>query len=166
MMPRVLIIAYGNPLRSDDGVAWYAAECLRDELPALGTQILCVHQLTPELAETASRTDDLIFLDASRNGEPGQIVCAPLDSQPGRARFSHQHTPEQIVSLCKQLYGTEPRAFVVSINGESFAHGDGLSTTLRDALPRLVRIVGELIERLSMSSQDNAAAHRHSCVEM
>jgi hydrogenase maturation protease len=160
----VLIIAYGNPLRSDDGVAWHAAERLRDEFPHLGTEILCVHQLAPELAEAASRADDLIFLDAARNGEPGQISCTPLNSQPGTARFSHQQTPSQIVSLCKQLYGAEPRAFLVSICGESFDHGEELSMTLRNALPGLVRVVGDLIDRLQIGSPENAG--RQICVEM
>jgi hydrogenase maturation protease len=146
MAPRILIVAYGNPLRSDDGVAWHAAELLRREFPAPPVEILCVHQLTPELAEDASRADNLVFIDAACDGEPGLIAVAEVDSSEEPASFSHQFTPEQVVALCRRLYGVGPRAFTISIVGKSFEHGDALSDELRAALPRLVGTMRELIE--------------------
>jgi hydrogenase maturation protease len=151
MAPRILIVAYGNPLRSDDGIAWHAAEMLRREFPAPPTEILCVHQLTPEISETASRADELIFIDAACDGEPGRIVVAEVGSSDEPVRSSHRLTPQQIVALCRQLYGVGPQAFAVSISGRSFEHGDALSQELRAALPRLVATVRELIDRFNQS---------------
>ena len=146
MAPRILIVAYGNPLRSDDGIAWHAAEILRRQFPPPPIEILCVHQLAPELAEAASRVDDLIFIDAACDGEPGRIDVAEVGPAGEPASFSHQLTPGQIVALCQQLYDVLPRAFTISIAGKSFEHGDALSDELRAVLPRLVGKVRELVE--------------------
>ncbi len=93
MPHRVLIIAYGNPLRSDDGFGWHAAELLRPKALELRADLLCVYQLTPELAAAISESDLLIFIDAACNGHPGQVVCSAVLPRPEPARFSHQLAP-------------------------------------------------------------------------
>ena len=40
-MPSVLIIAYGNPLRSDDGLAWHAAKAIEGKFGSSEVEILC-----------------------------------------------------------------------------------------------------------------------------
>src|SRR5213080_2808888 len=99
---RVLVIAYGNPLRCDDGVAWQAAEQIRRKLPSL-TEVICVHQLTPELAEEISRAGTVIFLDATGNGDPGNVICQAVSAEPTQARFSHHLSPAQVLALCYQF---------------------------------------------------------------
>src|ERR1700758_3673560 len=81
ILPRALIIAYGNPLRSDDGVAWRAAEALRQKFSPAEVEIACLHQLAPELAETVSRFACVIFVDAAsapHAGRPGEIRVEEL----------------------------------------------------------------------------------------
>ncbi len=149
---RVLVIAYGNPLRCDDGVAWQAAEEIRRKLVPL-VEVICSHQLTPELAEEASRSDTVIFLDATSNGDPGKVVCETVSPDLLQARFSHHLTPAQVLALCDQLYQAKPRAFLISISGERFDHGDGLSPAAVNALPQSVAAVSELLRRLKASSE-------------
>lgn len=148
-MARVLIIGCGNPLRSDDGLAWHAAEQLGQALTAEEAQIVCVHQLTPELAESASHADAVIFLDAACDGEPGSVIRRPLVVRPAPTSFSHQLTPEGILALCAKLYGATPKAFAVSLGGESFAHGEALSPTINNALPEFVAEVKQLLRELA-----------------
>jgi hydrogenase maturation protease len=155
-MTPVLVIAYGNPLRSDDGVAWQAAETLRRKLPSSQAEIICVHQLTPELAERLSCSQSVIFLDASCGGEPGKITCEPL-SLSADVHFAHQLTPTGLLALGKVLYGGTPRAFSASLSGKSFDHGDTLSSPAINSLPRLVARVCELVEHLSDASLVNAS---------
>ncbi len=157
-MSRVLIIAYGNPLRSDDGVAWQAAEELERKLPSSQAEIICVHQLTPELAEKVSRFDSVIFLDASRNGEPGKVTCAPVSFRSTEVRFWHQLTPGGLLALGAQLFGATPRAFSVSLCGESFDHGEKQSRAVINSLPRLVARVSELVDHLASSSRLSATS--------
>ena len=59
-MPRVLIVAYGNPLRSDDGVGWVVAEELRRSLALPEVEVLRLQQLLPEVAESLSRAETVI----------------------------------------------------------------------------------------------------------
>ena len=73
-MPRVLIIAYGNPMRCDDGLAWHSAAALERKFSARTIEILRTHQLTPELAETVRPLRSRDFRGRSRcNGSPGEI---------------------------------------------------------------------------------------------
>ncbi len=148
-MSRVLIIAYGNPLRCDDSVAWQAAEEIRRKVASAQAEIICVHQLTPELAEQVSRADSVIFLDASRNGEPGKVTCEPVSSRAADLHFWHNLTPGSLLALGAQLYGPAPRAFCVSLCGESFDHGETLSPAVIQGLPRLVARVDELVSQLA-----------------
>jgi hydrogenase maturation protease len=156
MASRVLVLAYGNPLRSDDGVAWHAAEILRDRCPS--ANIVSAHQLTPEFAEMAAVAGGVIFMDAAQNGDPGSIVCAQVNGGEDRGQGSHWLTPAQVIALCEELYGVTPRALTISIAGASFDHGDRLSEVLRSALPELVDRVEDWVGRLADSLQ-NANPH-------
>jgi hydrogenase maturation protease len=152
-MEHALVIAYGNPLRCDDGVAWQAAEELRRELPA-STEVICVHQLTPELAETASRADIVVFLDAARNGRPGKVSCQTVAPQLGQLHFSHHLAPGDILALCAQLYSAQPRGFLISVHGECFEHGQSLSPAAINAIPQVVAKVTEAVRQLSDTAGD------------
>jgi hydrogenase maturation protease len=143
----VLVIAYGNPLRSDDGVAWRAAEEIRTTF-ASRIEVVCRHQLTPELAENASQAHVVIFVDATARGNAGEVVCQSVTAESREARFSHHLTPSQVLALCDRWYGVSPPAFVISISGECFDHGDGLSAAARSGLRQSVRVVSDLISAL------------------
>jgi Ni,Fe-hydrogenase maturation factor len=62
------------------------------------------------------------------------------------ARFSHVLSPKKILDLALHLYGANPRAFVVTVAGEDFGHGDSLSATVASALPELVSRIERLIK--------------------
>lgn len=145
MAPRVLILAYGNPLRSDDGVAWRAAELLRAKLSLADAEIVCAHQLTPELAESAAHVDRVIFIDAAQGDKPGQVRCHDNLDETAGSGSSHSLTPSQLLALGEVLYGNRPQHFVVSIAGENFDHGDILSAVVESALPQLVQTVVTLV---------------------
>ena len=72
-----LIIGIGNPLRSDDGLGWVVAEQLSH-----GCDLVCdihtVHQLTPELAQWMAAVNLVVMIDASYEGEPGELRIRPL----------------------------------------------------------------------------------------
>lgn len=144
-LAKVAIIGCGNPLRRDDGLAWHAARELRQRLSPEQAEILCVHQLTPELAEMASRADTVIFLDAAAKGVPGQVSCQAVRDETAGYDFSHHLTPAGIMAMAAQLYGASPHAFVVSLCGETFDHGDEVSSTVATGLPKMVSAVQELI---------------------
>jgi hydrogenase maturation protease len=146
-MPRVLIIAYGNPMRSDDGVAWRAAAALEGKLSTPDVEIVRAHQLTPELAETISRCEAVIFVDAANNGPPGRISSAQIRPPQATPRFSHQLSPAAVVALAHQLFGATPDAFSVTLTGACFDHGESLSPAVQAALPALVARIEAVIQQ-------------------
>ncbi len=147
-MPRVLIVAYGNRLRSDDGVGWIVADDLRQRLASPEVEILQLTQLLPEVAESISHANTVIFVDASCDGEPGELHCRQVTPPPAKAQFSHQLTPAELLGVAGRLYGATPQAFCVSLTGECFEHGEELSESVAARLPDLASKVKELTRQL------------------
>lgn len=151
-MSRVLIVTYGNPMRCDDGLAWRAADQLEGKFSSAEVEILRCHQLAPELAETAGRSEVVIFVDAASseagNGQPGELRCAQICLPESPARFSHQFSPGAVVALARELYAASPRAFSVTLTGECFDHGESLSPMVAATLPALVARIQALVQQL------------------
>lgn len=151
-MSRVLILAFGNPLRSDDGVAWHAARALEGKFPESAVGIVCLHQLAPELAETVSRAERVIFVDAATagNDNAGSVQAKEIhadDASSSRsASFSHSFSPSGLLGLALHLYGAAPRAFCVTMTGSRFDHGESLSPAVAAALPDFISRLELLIQ--------------------
>lgn len=140
----VLVIAWGNPLREDDGVAWHVLEGLRRLRPRPGLPALHLrhaHQLTPEMAECVSRAAGVVFVDARRDGAPGEIRREPVAPQAGSNPLAHSLSPQALLLFAEALYGRAPRASVVSVAGASFGMGEALSPPVRRAVRWAVRAV-------------------------
>jgi hydrogenase maturation protease len=157
-MPRVLIVAYGNPLRCDDGVAWRAADALESKFPESEVEILRLHQLAPEVADTARQRDLILFVDAAcrddvKNIMPGQIrvteLFHPESHECQAAQFSHVYSPAKILDLARDLYQESPKAFVITVAGADFGHGDRLSNAVAAAIPSLVAKVEQIVRARS-----------------
>jgi hydrogenase maturation protease len=137
-MARILIVGIGNPLRSDDGVGLLVAQELLRELPAESdTQVIAAHQLTPEIAEFASRAERVLFVDAARGGEPGSVACKRIALRELPSRYSHDFSPVAIVQLAERLYGRCPPAYLITIAGANFETGETISEAVTEAVPAL-----------------------------
>lgn len=148
-MPRVLVIAIGNPLRSDDGLAWRAADELEKVVSSSDVQVKKVHQLTPELCEDVSRAALVIFVDAAESGQPGTLSCEQVVASAAGSASSHHLTPGTLLHLTATLYGARPNAALLSLTGKSFDHGESLSPEVQESLPTLVGQVRELTRKES-----------------
>jgi hydrogenase maturation protease len=120
----VLIVGYGNRMRSDDGVGPRAAQ----RLAGLGYDALEEHQLTPELAERVSSARLVIFIDADVAAPPGEIAVTRLAAAPGFPPVTrHFCSPPELLSLARELYGGAPPAAMIGIGGECFDWGEAIS---------------------------------------
>jgi len=70
---RVLVVACGNTLRGDDAVGSEIAELLAAELEGAGVLLIVTDQLLPELAEDASRSRRVVFVDAAADRPAGSV---------------------------------------------------------------------------------------------
>jgi hydrogenase maturation protease len=141
---RVLVVGYGNTIRGDDGIGWRAVESLaRAGVPSHLVAML-VHQLNPELARTVADAGLALFVDAARDGQPGQLRCRPVPIDAPESDLTHQLTPAALMALARSLYGAAPPAFEITMSGERFDVYEGLSLICEAALPRLVNFLADL----------------------
>jgi hydrogenase maturation protease len=145
-----LVIGYGNPLRSDDGLGWTVARHLRRDLNGDAqfgdVVVLAEHQLTPELAEPISRAGLVIFVDARAGDRPGRVDCrAVTPNGTGLLALSHDVDPPSLAQMARLLYGACPTAIVISVDGEDFGYGTALSSTVRAAVPHVVRGIRDFL---------------------
>jgi hydrogenase maturation protease len=137
----LLVIGYGNPLRSDDGIgpqvvqAFAARIGQRDDV-----EILALHQLTPELAEPISRAHKVVFVDASADSTPGVITYRPVTPTPAQdgSAFTHNTSPAGLLAGARDLYGSYPEGLLITIGGASFELGEMLSEPVQNALPEVL----------------------------
>jgi hydrogenase maturation protease len=136
-----LVIALGNPLREDDGAGWAVAQALHR---CQDVRVLVVHQLMPEMAEEVSRADAVVFVDARRGGLAGELRTVALAPAAAEHRLTHVVEPETLLHYAQILYGRAPKAWLVSIAGERFGLGDGLSASVQRAVPAAAQQVRAL----------------------
>ena len=154
---KTLIIGYGNRSRRDDGVGWFIIEQLAAlELP--GVELETGHQLEVEVAETISHCDAVIFVDAAIPEAPEPIHRATVRPRFQSHAVAHYLTPADVLSLCKTLYGREPRATLFSIRGRDFNFGTTLSLEVEQAAREVVRQIVEIIRSGEFHSQPAADA--------
>ncbi len=146
-MPRVVVIGYGNPLRTDDAIGWRAAGELSTELAGSEVEIVACHQLTPEMAESIAQAKLVIFIDACTDGSPGRIsktAVEPAAFTPDM--MSHHLDPPSLLACAKELYGRAPKAVVICVTGECFGFGRELTPTVEQVFPGVLEIARHLIE--------------------
>lgn len=136
--PQPLILGIGNPLRGDDGLGHAVAERLalvRD----LNCEIRVVHQLTPELAQSIASAEFVILIDASSEGEPGEVRIRELSPSPRStgAIGAHHMTPQELATFTMIVYGHCPPIMTLTITGADFEMGEHLSPVVAYQVSRV-----------------------------
>jgi len=95
-----------------------------------------VHQLTPELAQWMATVRLVIMIDASYEGEPGELHIrpVPLHAQPS-AVGTHYTTPGELAALTTMIYGQCPPVVVITMTGAEFGIGEQLSPLIAEKIP-------------------------------
>jgi hydrogenase maturation protease len=146
-LPKVLIIGYGNSLRGDDVVGRHVAQMLGEHYRNdRDVRVIGAHQLTPEMAEDISTSEFVLFLDAAVGSLAGVIKHARVAPRPGPLSFAHSFAPDLLLAAADELYGSAPRAELLTIVGASFDVGDGLSAAVIQRLPELFERALAIVE--------------------
>jgi hydrogenase maturation protease len=142
----VLVIGYGNALRSDDGLGSRAAERLTDDPRLDGVTVIGRHLLTPELALDVSRASLVVFVDAGHGPPAGTFTIERMqETAGGGTGWSHILSPSSLVDLARDLYGHAPDVVIIRVGVGSLMIGDRLSPVVEAALPGLIDAVAELV---------------------
>ncbi|NUM44380.1 MAG: hydrogenase maturation protease [Anaerolineales bacterium] len=140
-----LIIGYGNPYRRDDGFGWRVIETLKAE-PPLDTEFIETIQLMPEMAEDISHASKVVFVDATIEGTPGEIHVEKVhvEHRPP-LNYTHYVAPQELLMMAELLYGHKPEACLITVTGEDFDLGEGLTAGVERAVPEAVEVIRGLI---------------------
>lgn len=156
----ILVIGYGNPDRADDGAGYYIVNALRrrlgrrglengatgfDELGS-GIDTVFLSQLAPEILETVSGYERLIFVDAHGEDKLGQLYCEELKPEYSIPSFSHHLTPSMILALVDAIYDRRICGYLVSVLGCNFDFHHGLSPLTEALVESAVEKILELID--------------------
>src|ERR1700691_1762962 len=140
-----LLLACGNTLRRDDGVGLRIAEAAEQLFPVSRLRIVAAQQFTPEMAADLAATELAIFVNANVSDEPGAIRCAPVCAC-GETPETHRLDPAALLALAQSLCGHTPaHAFELTVGASHFGYGEDLSGPLRQAVPRVVRLLTSLV---------------------
>jgi hydrogenase maturation protease len=142
------IIGYGNPQRRDDGIGPYVADRLNNVLKhKKEIRILSPHQLEPDLVEELRYARLLILVDAAMdkiNGGWQWVKVNPeLEDLP---YLTHHFKPAFLLGILQALYHQFPQTWLVSVQGEDFEFGEGLTP---QAKKRAHRVVSEIVRFIS-----------------
>lgn len=150
----VLILAYGNSLRRDDGAGFVLGDAVERMLleAGIGVERIDSQQLEPEHALNigGGKFSALLFIDARAVPEkPGEDdlrvqfrrIYPAENASPG---MSHHMNASTLLALAGYLFGKQPPAWLITVPGIDFDHGEGLSDTARKAIDSAQGILHEL----------------------
>ncbi|NJR62242.1 MAG: hydrogenase maturation protease [Cyanobacteria bacterium CRU_2_1] len=141
----ILVIGYGNLLRSDDGIGQQIAQ----SVAAWGmpnVQTIAIHQLTPELAETLETFDIVIFVDAYPISDYQDIQIKLINSSQFNPIMGHTGDPRSLLALAQALYNRVPQTWWVIVPGVNFEVGDRLSSIAEHHIEIALQKIDHLIQ--------------------
>ena len=169
----ILVIGYGNSLRSDDGAGCRVADIVASwELPYVRS--LTVHQLTPELAEPIAQSDLVIFIDACVSNNESDFVIKRAELKPTvqiqkillteqlssgwlandlNAGIGHLSDPRSLLLLSQQVYGKTPVAYALLLPAVNWEFGEQLSEITSKNIEQAVDCIRTLCTKLVSSNQ-------------
>jgi hydrogenase maturation protease len=140
----ILIIAYGNSLRRDDGAGLALGEILERALRSRGRQVkrIAQHQLDPEssLCVAEEGVSSVVFVDtrvAVGSDEACSLQVMQVPRKSTESRLGHHLGPSAVMAYARLLYGKDPIAWVLTVPGVDFDHGEGFSGVAQEALKSL-----------------------------
>ena len=150
---RILVYAYGNPGRQDDGLGNSLVEALQPwiEQEQLATVMLeSNYQLNIEDADAISEKDIVVFVDASVE-DIEDIHFGPVEPSEGRSEFTmHAASPAYVLALCHKIYRKYPETYLLQIRGYEWEFEEGLSEGARKNLGLALDFIkGKILSWLS-----------------
>jgi len=140
----LLVIGYGNTLRSDDGVGPRVAEAIEVlRLPWVHT--FTCQQLSPEHAEMISKAERVVFVDAAVDA-PCEVQLRELLPGDTTQLMAHAADPRTMLALSRDVFGRAPKAWWLTIPAVNLEFGEVLSPQARRGLEEAVRKIQSLCE--------------------
>ena len=142
-MTDLLVIGYGNDLRSDDGAGRQVAQAIEDKALA-GVTVRSFAQLTPELALDVVRHRQVVFVDA--NVDATEVTVEPVAAGSGGGGvMTHHGSPSQLLALAGGVGEVPEDAVVISIPAQNLELGFTLSGATAAGVAAAVEIIAAMV---------------------
>lgn len=139
-----MVIGIGNSSRGDDALGWRVAD-LVTQVP--GIHVEYRYQLQIEDAELIKDYDVVIFADATREISLDGFTFLPAVAE-GNVTFStHRLSPTAVLSLCQEIYGRHPEAYILALSGIQWDLGLGISPVGTTALNKANQFLSAWIRK-------------------
>jgi hydrogenase maturation protease len=136
----VLLLAYGNPGRRDDGLGPALARAV-EALEIPGVTVDSDYQLQPETAADVAAHPVVVFADADASGD-GPFRFEEIRPRSELSFSSHSISPAGVLGLAHELFGATTRGFLLGIRGMDFeGFGEGLGPEASRNLGEAVRFI-------------------------
>ncbi len=126
MPPKIILIGYGNPGRTDDGLGPALAAKI-EARSVRGLSVEVDYQLVVEHAHEIANYDAVIFADSAIRGEsPFSFSEIQSIHQPNFS--SHSLSPDTVLFIAQTMFHAKTKAYVLGIRGYEFGEfGERLS---------------------------------------
>jgi len=145
----ILVYGYGNPGRQDDALGVRLAENIElwvQEENIKGVEIDCNYQLNIEDSDRISKSDIVIFADASIE-EIDDFIFTKVDPDESTIEFTmHAVSPAFVVDLCRKLYKKSPDTYLIHIKGYEWEFEEKLSDDAKLNLAKATLFLKEKIK--------------------
>ena len=142
----LLIYGIGNPGRQDDGLGIRLIEKLEKLGLPQTVHLDSNYQLNVEDALTLSHFDWVVFLDASVDVHtPKPYLLSRLEPAQEWCFSTHAMRPQSVLSLCHDLYGKKPHAFLLAIPGYQWELSEEMSDCARENLEHTFQFLSSVL---------------------
>lgn len=151
----IWIIGLGNEQRKDDGLGPYVIKRLSDEFELENREInlRSFMELDPNIIMDFRQAGLILFVDATPTPLDSGLYWSEVDGWVEPLPYlSHHYSPNFVLGLLHHLYRFYPETWLVSIEGEDFDPGEGLTPK---ALERAEKAVCEITSFISGKKIDS-----------
>lgn len=153
----ILVIAYGNELREDDGAGLVLAERLEQAWRSRRQSVRRVasQQLLPEMASELIQEDvsTIVFVDTrlATSAFDRLVQITPINNvagSPPSPSVGHNIAPDVLLAYAALLAEDRlPPAWLVTVPGRNFGFGEKLSEVAESAIQESIQPVIHALER-------------------
>jgi hydrogenase maturation protease len=147
----ILVIGYGNSLRSDDGAGQYVAQKVAVwDRPLVMTQT--AYQLNPDMVGAIIEASIVVFVSVVpvQPADPTSLQVQSLSPLSADRAWGHDYSPAMLLTIAQQLYATVPKkSYWFQIRGENFEFGERFSSLTQQGIQQALTQLSELIRSYS-----------------
>ncbi len=144
---KILLHAYGNPGRGDDGLGNAFIERMEEWIEENNLQSISTdnsYQLNVEDAADISSYDIVILVDASK-ADIDSFSFSQINPDPHQSFSTHSVSPSALLHLCHELYNKAPLVYLLQVKGYRWELGEQLSAKAQENLEKALKFTQKAI---------------------